>query len=184
MPFAAENCITCLLSGTMHQANLLLAVDALHNSDFNSRHPVATSRDVEQTTNSCQEHMFVSYRLLTANHCRFVLGDRDNPPLAASAAGLVLLGSTPPYSSRSLVWRTFRRRPFFSIRLTWCTSHHIPASTLLSTIAMTCMQLASAVIRYCHTPASRARIICLPAKHEPELSTNNILMAKLPTNLK
>lgn len=53
--------------------------------------------------------------------CRFVLGDKDNPPSAAAVqtAGLVLLASSPPDGNETLVRRTFRRRPFFSIRLTW-----------------------------------------------------------------
>ncbi|KAL3137783.1 hypothetical protein ABBQ38_005042 [Trebouxia sp. C0009 RCD-2024] len=52
---------------------------------------------------------------------RYVLGSKDSIPCAneASTAGLVLLGSAPPYGNGSLVGRTFRRRPLFSIRLTW-----------------------------------------------------------------
>ena len=50
-----------------------------------------------------------------------MLGDEEDPPSAeaASTAGLVLLASSPPYGNSSLVGRTMRRRPIFSIKLTW-----------------------------------------------------------------
>lgn len=61
-----------------------------------------------------------------------MLGDQHNKPSAAARniAGMVLLASSPPAGNGDLVWRTFRRRPLFSIRLTWCES--LLQSTALS----------------------------------------------------
>ncbi|KAL0053142.1 hypothetical protein WJX82_001508 [Trebouxia sp. C0006] len=49
---------------------------------------------------------------------RYVLGDSTAKP-HPQIAGLVLLASAPPAGNGSLVGRTMRKRPLFSIRLTW-----------------------------------------------------------------
>ncbi|DBA79268.1 TPA: hypothetical protein ACH3X1_009080 [Trebouxia sp. C0004] len=49
---------------------------------------------------------------------RYVLGDSTAMP-HPKPAGLVLLASAPPAGNGSLVGRTMRKRPLFSIRLTW-----------------------------------------------------------------
>ena len=51
--------------------------------------------------------------------CRYVLGESN---ISSRIAGLVLLASAPPAGNGSLVGRTMRRRPLFSIRLTWSVS--------------------------------------------------------------
>ncbi len=56
--------------------------------------------------------------LIHAQQCRYVLGDSTAKP-HRKPAGLVLLASAPPAGNGSLVGRTMRRRPLFSIRLTW-----------------------------------------------------------------
>jgi len=56
--------------------------------------------------------------LIHAQQCRYVLGDSTAKP-QSKPAGLVLLASAPPAGNGSLVGRTMRKRPLFSIRLTW-----------------------------------------------------------------
>ncbi len=56
--------------------------------------------------------------LIHAQQCRYAFGDTTAKPHAKSA-GLVLLASAPPAGNGSLVGRTMRKRPLFSIRLTW-----------------------------------------------------------------
>lgn len=51
--------------------------------------------------------------------CRYVLGEGN---ISSRIAGVVLLASAPPAGNGSLVGRTMRRRPLFSIRLTWSVS--------------------------------------------------------------
>lgn len=56
--------------------------------------------------------------LMRAQQCRYVLQDSTAKP-HQKPAGLVLLASAPPAGNGSLVGRTMRKRPLFSIRLTW-----------------------------------------------------------------
>jgi len=56
--------------------------------------------------------------LIHAQQCRYVLGHSTAKP-HSKPAGLVLLASAPPAGNGSLVGRTMRKRPLFSIRLTW-----------------------------------------------------------------
>ena len=56
--------------------------------------------------------------LMCAQQCRYVLEDSTVKP-PPKLAGLVLLASAPPAGNGSLVGRTMRKRPLFSIRLTW-----------------------------------------------------------------
>ena len=60
--------------------------------------------------------------LLRCWYRRYVLGDKNNRPSseAACTAGLLLLASAPSQGNGSLVRRIIRRRPLFSIRMTWC----------------------------------------------------------------
>lgn len=52
---------------------------------------------------------------------RYVVGHGETAPAASARqlAGLALLASTPPSGNSKLVGRTLRRKPLFSIRLTW-----------------------------------------------------------------
>ena len=56
--------------------------------------------------------------LMSGQQCRYVLGGSTAKP-PPQLAGLVMLASAPPAGNGSLVGRTMRKRPLFSIRLTW-----------------------------------------------------------------
>lgn len=66
--------------------------------------------------------------LIHAQQCRYVLGDSTAKP-HPQIAGLVLLASAPPAGNGSLVGRTMRKRPLFSIRLTWLAPTFILSKT-------------------------------------------------------
>lgn len=73
--------------------------------------------------------MAVGQALLNyALQCRYVLGDSTAKP-HPQIAGLVLLASAPPAGNGSLVGRTMRKRPLFSIRLTWLAPTFILSKT-------------------------------------------------------